>query len=90
MRRMQKRLSPNKFHNRRTRFETPFIGYRRSTRVRERKISQLQKWMTQRGFGIWGIKTGPYAAHEVTFAPIFLQIFHFHTGDPFLITPEGQ
>ena len=46
--------------------------------------------MRQRVFSALGIQTGPFAA---TGAPFVLEIFttfHLHTGEPILITPEGQ
>ena len=54
------------------------------------KFSQLPIWMRQRGFSAWGIQTGPFAAHEATFVLEIFQLFHFYTGRPILITPEGQ
>ena len=43
-------------------------------------FAKLQKRMRLRVFSTWGIQTGPFAA----------QLLHFHTGEPFLITPECQ
>ena len=37
----------------------------------------------------WGIQTGPFAALEATFVLKNFTLFHFHTGEPILITPEG-
>ena len=56
----------------------------------KREFSQLQNWMRQRGFSAWGIQTGPFAAPWATFVLKIFQLFHFHTGQPFLITPGGQ
>ena len=42
-----------------------------------------------RGFSAWGIQTGPLAALLATFVLENFQLFHFHTGKPILITPEG-
>ena len=39
-------------------------------------------------FNAWGIQTGPFAAHSVPFIMKHFHLFHFHTGEPFLITPE--
>ena len=41
-------------------------------------------------FNAWGIQTGPFAAYSAHFVLKLFLIFHFHTGEPFLITPEGQ
>ena len=46
--------------------------------------------MPQMDFNAWGIQNGPFAAHAATFAPKIFQLFHFHTGEPILITPGGQ
>ena len=54
---------------------------------------QPQNWMRQRGFGAWGIQTGPFAALCTShFLKLFhhFHLLHFHTGRPILITPEGQ
>ena len=43
--------------------------------------------MRQWGFGALGIQTGPFAAYS---APLDLEnfhLFHFHSGEPILITP---
>ena len=53
------------------------------------EFSQIQNGMTQGTFNALGIQTGPFAACSATFIPKFLQLLHFHTGEPFLITPEG-
>ena len=55
----------------------------------KRGFIQLQNWMRQRGFSAWAIQTGPFAAHWAHFVPEDFQLFHFHTGRPILITPEG-
>ena len=49
-----------------------------------------QNWTRQRVFSAWDIQTGPFASLKATFVPKNLQLFHFHTGEPILITPEGQ
>ena len=54
------------------------------------EFSRLQNWMRQRGLSTWGIQTGPFAALWAHFVPKDFQLFHFHTGRPILITPEGQ
>ena len=46
--------------------------------------------MRQRVSCSWGIQTGPFAGYQATFVSQLLQLFHFHTGRPILITPEGQ
>ena len=46
--------------------------------------------MTQGVFSAWGIQTGPFAAYLIPFAQNIFHLFHFNTGEPFLITPEGQ
>ena len=51
---------------------------------------QLQYWIRQGVFIAWGIQTGPFAAHSAHFVLEIFQLFHFHTGEPILITPEGQ
>ena len=55
----------------------------------ERGFCQLQKWMKQRDLGALGIQIGSLAASWATFVPGIFQLFHFHTGEPILITPEG-
>ena len=57
--------------------------------MHKREFSQLQNWMRQRDLGAWGIQTGPFAALWAHFVPKDFQLFHFHTGRPILITPEG-
>ena len=56
----------------------------------EREFSQLQNWMRQRGFSAWSIQNGPFAALLAHFVPKDFQLFHFHSGRPILITPEGK
>ena len=46
--------------------------------------------MRQIGFSAWGIQTGPFAAHSAPFVVKLFHLFHLHTGEPILITPEGQ
>ena len=46
--------------------------------------------MTQRGFGARDIQTGPFASLYAAFVMKIFRLFHFHTGRPILITPEGQ
>ena len=41
-------------------------------------------------FNAWGIQIEPFAAYTATFVPRKFHVFHFHTGRPILITPEGQ
>ena len=41
-------------------------------------------------FDAWGIQTGPFAVHSAHFVLKLFCLFHFHTGEPFLITPEDQ
>ena len=41
-------------------------------------------------FSAWGIQTGPFAAHSAPFVQKIFHLFHLHTGEPILITPEGQ
>ena len=53
------------------------------------EFSQLQKWMRQRGFSAWGLQTRPLAALWAHFVLNNFQLFHFHTGEPIVITPEG-
>ena len=45
--------------------------------------------MKEANFSAWGIHTGPFAAYEDNLAIQIFQLFHFHTGRPILITPEG-
>ena len=52
-------------------------------------LTQLQNWMRWMGFSALGIQTGPFAVLGAHFVPEDFQLFHFHTGRPFLITPEG-
>ena len=46
--------------------------------------------MRQRVFSALGIQTEPFAATGTPFVLKNLQLFHIHTGEPILITPEGQ
>ena len=41
-------------------------------------------------FDALSIQTGPLAALWANFSQTIFQLFHFHTGRPILITPEGQ
>ena len=41
------------------------------------------------GFSAWGIQTGPFAILGAHFVSKDFQLFHFHTGRPILIAPEG-
>ena len=50
---------------------------------------QLQKRMRQEVLGALGIQTRPLAVPEAYFVSAIFQLFHFHTGEPILITPEG-
>ena len=54
------------------------------------KFLQLPIWMRLRGFSAWGIQTGQLAALWAPFVLKFFQLFHFHTGEPILITPEAN
>ena len=56
----------------------------------KREFIQLQNWMRQRGLGAKAIPSGPYESLWATFVLENFQLFHFHTGRPILITPEGQ
>ena len=53
------------------------------------EFTQLQNWIRQMDFNAWGIQTGPIAAHLAPFVLKHFHLFHFHAGEPFLITPEG-
>ena len=55
----------------------------------KREFFQLQNWMRQKGFSAWAIQNGPFAALWGHFVLKIFQLFHFHTGRPILITPEG-
>ena len=46
--------------------------------------------MRQRVFSALGIQTGPFATSGAPFVLEIFILFHFHTGEPILITPEGQ
>ena len=46
--------------------------------------------MGQGDFSARGIQTGPFAFLGAHFVSEDFQLFHFHTGRPILITPEGQ
>ena len=52
------------------------------------RFTQLHNWMTQMDFNAWGIQASPFAAHWTHFVPKIFHLFHLHTGEPFLITPE--
>ena len=67
----------------------PFLLPQR-TNNGKREFSQPQKWMRQKVFSAWGIQTEPFTSHSTPFVPEILHLFHFHTGRPILITPEGQ
>ena len=56
----------------------------------EGEFIQLQKRMRHGVLCTWGSQTGPIAAPEAHFGKTIFQLFHFHTGRPILITPEGQ
>ena len=51
------------------------------------RISLFPIWNRLRGFSAWGTLIGTFSA---LFVPKEFQLFHFHTGRPILITPEGQ
>ena len=44
--------------------------------------------MKQMDLNALGIQTGPFAVHSAHFVLMFLQLLHFHAGEPILITPE--
>ena len=67
---------------------SPFLLPQRAN-IEKGEFFQLQIWMRQRGFSALGIQTGPFAALWAHFDPKDFQLFHFHTGRPILITPEG-
>ena len=46
--------------------------------------------MRQMDFSTWDIQTGPFAAHSAPYVRKIFHLFHLHTGEPILITPEGQ
>ena len=52
-------------------------------------ITQLKNWMRVATLSAWDIQVGPFAPLQAHLAPKFFQLFHFHTGRPILITPEG-
>ena len=54
------------------------------------KILQLPNWMELRGLSAWGIQMGTFAACAANFVLDNFHLFHFHTGESILITPEGQ
>ena len=41
-------------------------------------------------FIAWGIQTGQFAATGAPFVLEIFTLFHLHTGEPILISPEGQ
>ena len=55
----------------------------------EREFTQPQNWMKQMDFNALGIQTLSFAVHLAHFVLKFSQLFHLHTGEPVLITPEG-
>ena len=55
----------------------------------EKGILPTQNWMGQMVSSAWGIQTGPFAAHSAPFVLKLFHLFHLHTGEPILITPEG-
>ena len=57
---------------------------------KKREISQLQKWMRQRGFSAWGIQTGPFAACRANFVLKFFQLLTFILGSPFLLPQRAN
>ena len=56
----------------------------------KREFSQPQIWMRQRDFSALGLQTGPIAAFCTSLFLKIFHLFHLHTGEPILITPEGQ
>ena len=46
--------------------------------------------MPEMDFNAWGIQTGPFSVHEAHFALKFFQLFHFHTGEPFLLPQRAN
>ena len=49
------------------------------------------KWETsgRKNVSAWSIQAGPFAACQANFIFQILQLFHFHTERPILITPQG-
>ena len=68
---------------------SPFLLPQRAN-YQKREFSQHQNWMRQMVFSAWDIQTGPFAVLSAHFILRLFHVFHFHTGEPFLITPEGQ
>ena len=56
----------------------------------EVRFCQLLIGVMQRGVSAWGVQIGSFAAGWAPFVLKFFKLFHFHTGRPILITPEGQ
>ena len=56
----------------------------------KRELSQLQKWTRPWAFSALGIHTGPFVVLQHNFVFTIFQLFHFHTGEPILNTPESQ
>ena len=54
------------------------------------KFTQLQNWMSKMDSNAWGIQTGPLATHSAQLVLKILHPLHFHTGEPFLDTPEAK
>ena len=56
----------------------------------KRELSWFQNWIRQRNFSAWDIQTELFAATGASFVMKIFTHFHLHTGEPILITPEGQ
>ena len=54
------------------------------------EFDQLQNLLGQMNINPWDIQTEPFAAHSAPFVLKCFKLFHLHTGELFLITPEGQ
>ena len=63
--------------------------YPRCLIVGKEEFSQFQKRMRQWVSSAWGLQTGPLAALCTSHFVKISYLFHFHTGRPILITPEG-
>ena len=53
------------------------------------KFLQLPIWMRQGAFSAWGIQIGSFASLKPNFVLPTFKNFHFHSGRPFLFTPDG-
>ena len=64
--------------------------YLRGPIIEKVEFTQLQNWMILMDIDALGIQTGPVAAHSAHFVLKNFHLFHFHTAEPILITPEEQ